>query len=141
MPRKASSERMRFWQELIRRHSLSGLSIARFCEQAGVSQNSFFAWKRRLRTDPSSRLSPSRQRRSAARSSKPKPKKSRALPRSLVPVRLVADLNRHSSPAGTIEVMWPNGVVLRVPPDSSAGTLRDVFGLLTSARDGEASSC
>jgi hypothetical protein len=45
MPRKISDERKRFWGDLIERQRTSGLNIARFCAEAGVSQNSFYVWK------------------------------------------------------------------------------------------------
>ena len=54
MAKKASHEREHFWQDLIERQPVSGLSIAQFCKQTGVSANSFFVWKRRFR--PTHRL-------------------------------------------------------------------------------------
>ena len=36
------------WREIIERQQASGLSAAAFCRQDGVSESSFFAWKRRL---------------------------------------------------------------------------------------------
>ena len=50
MPRKVSDERKRFWRDLIEHQRTSGLNIARFCADAGVSQNSFYVWKKRLLT-------------------------------------------------------------------------------------------
>ena len=50
MAKNGGQERQRFWRNLIGRQPASGLSIARFCKQAGVSANSFFVWKRRLRS-------------------------------------------------------------------------------------------
>jgi hypothetical protein len=50
MAKKASGEREQFWRDLIGRQPSSGLSIASFCDDAGVSANSFFVWKRRLRS-------------------------------------------------------------------------------------------
>jgi transposase-like protein len=142
MAKRASSERTRFWQDLIRRQPTSGLNIARFCEQAGVSQNSFFAWRRRLRTSAGSECDSSRRRRPPASTPKqPRPKDVVTGGRSLVPVRLVADLaNDHASPR-EIEIAWPGGVVLRVPSGCNLDTLRDVFRLLTSAMNGEVPSC
>jgi transposase-like protein len=37
------------WRELIERQERSGSSISAFCRRAGVSQPSFYAWRRRLR--------------------------------------------------------------------------------------------
>ena len=50
MPRKVSDERKRYWRDLVERQRTSGLNIARFCEEAGVSQNAFYVWKKRLLT-------------------------------------------------------------------------------------------
>jgi len=130
MAKKASNERRRFWRELIGRQPTSGLNITQFCKQAGISQNSFYVWKRRLRTGVQST------------GRKPRRKSAALTTRSLVPVRLVADPVKHpASMAGAIEVAWPSGVVLRVPSGCNPDTLRDVFRLLTSALSGEAASC
>ena len=37
------------WREILRRQADSGLSVAAFCRQAGISQPSFYVWRRRLR--------------------------------------------------------------------------------------------
>ena len=130
MAKKASNERRRFWRELIGRQPASGLNITQFCKQAGISQNSFYVWKRRLRSvvrPPDRKLHGQ----SAALRT-----------RSLIPVRLVSDPAESSaSTAGAIEVAWPGGVVLRVPSGCNPDTLRDVFRMLTSALSREAASC
>ena len=40
------------WRERIERHRASGLAIKRFCEQESVSSASFFAWRKRLASEP-----------------------------------------------------------------------------------------
>lgn len=142
MTKKANSERRQFWRELIGRQRTSGLNIARFCEQAGVAQNSFYVWKRRLKSDQSIRDGAIQQGRSIGSTRSKRPKNTATGARSLVSVRLVADPVKHpASTAGAIEVAWPGGVVLRVPSGCNPDTLRDVFHLLTSALSGEAVSC
>lgn len=42
-------EREQFWRDLIVRQQRSGQSIAAFCRTQGVSQPSFFSWRKRLR--------------------------------------------------------------------------------------------
>ncbi len=42
------------WREWIEAHRRSGLSVAAFCAQHGVSTSSFYAWRRRLRARTSS---------------------------------------------------------------------------------------
>ena len=48
MGRSADPERERFWREVVEDQRSSGLSIRAYCEQIGVSQPSFYAWRRRL---------------------------------------------------------------------------------------------
>lgn len=49
-PRRAGQE----WRQIIERQQSSGQSAAAWCRQHGISQASFFAWKRRLGTSGSS---------------------------------------------------------------------------------------
>jgi len=132
MPRKASDERKRYWRDLIDRQPTSGLNIARFCADAGVSQNAFYVWKKRLRT-----TAPARQVTTVRRKHRPK----KAVAKSLVPVRVIPDVSHRLPAAQAIEIAWPNGVALRVPADCDSKTLRDVFGLLVSAMKDETGSC
>ena len=140
MPKKASDERRRFWRDVVEQQKTSGLNIAQFCAQAGVAQNSFYVWKRRLRTIDST-SERSAQRHSTSPHRKRRRKKSAAKSMSLVPVRLVADVDRRPITAGVIEIAWPEGIVLRIPAGCNSDTLRDVFGLLTTAMNGAAPSC
>lgn len=40
------------WRERIERQRVSGLPIRRFCEREGISDASFFAWRKRLASEP-----------------------------------------------------------------------------------------
>lgn len=144
MAKKTNGERERFWQDLIGRQPASGLSVGRFCQQAGVSANSFFVWKRRLRShhgefnrsQPTSRRRLNRPGRSSGRGAH-SPEAS-----PLVPVRLIADaVHRQPPNAGVIEVEWPSGLVLRVPAGCDADVVRDVVKALTPLLVGDAPSC
>ena len=48
MGRRASSERETYWRSVISQQKRSGLSIAAFCRKAGISERSFYSWRRRL---------------------------------------------------------------------------------------------
>ena len=48
----SSQQRRQRWRELITEQSSSDLSIAEFCRQHGVSQASFYQWRKRLETEP-----------------------------------------------------------------------------------------
>ncbi len=48
MAKRRSEEREAFWREQVRTHAASGLSVRRFCEANGLSEASFYAWRRTL---------------------------------------------------------------------------------------------
>src|SRR5262245_16976467 len=127
MPRIVSDERKRFWRDLIERQPTSGLNIARFCADAGVSQNGFYVWKKRL-------LAADREQQVIKPRRKHRRKKAAA--KSLVPVRVIPDVSHRPPTAQAIEIAWPNGVALRIPAGCDSKTLREVFGLLSSAMIG-----
>lgn len=132
MPRRSSDERERYWRDLIERQPTSGLNIARFCSDAGVSQNTFYVWKKRLRiTTRQVRTAPLRRNH----------RRNKAAGKSLVPVRVIPDVVHQPPTAQTIEIAWPNGIALRIPAGCDSETLREVFGLLTSAMNGGIVSC
>ena len=128
MPRNVSDERKRFWRDLVERQPTSGLNIARFCADAGVSQNSFYVWKKQL-------LTTTQQDRAAM--PRRKHQRKRAVVKSLVPVRVIPDLSHQPPTAKAIEIVWPNGIALRVATGCDSKTLREVFGLLSSAMNRE----
>jgi hypothetical protein len=132
MMKGANQERKQYWRDLIERQPTSGLSITRFCAQAGVSENSFYVWKRRLRAMAVKKRPGPR----AFRARKAKAKSS-----ALVPVRLIPDLDLASSPAQPIEVVWPGGLVLRIPTPCDAPTLREVFHLLAATSSSQSPPC
>ena len=132
MPRKVSDERKRFWRDLVERQQTSGVNIARFCADSGVSQNAFYVWKKRL-------LPTTQQDRAAILRRKHRRKK--AVTKSLIPVRVIPNGSHQPPTAQAIEIAWPNGIALRVAPGCDSQTLREVFGLLSSAVNGEIVSC
>jgi len=42
------TQRAKAWREIIRRQQSSGLSIAQFCRQEGLTQVSFYNWRKKL---------------------------------------------------------------------------------------------
>jgi transposase-like protein len=44
------------WQQLISEHKQSGLSVKVFCEERGVSEPSFYTWRKRLVEDQPTRF-------------------------------------------------------------------------------------
>ena len=99
-----SSERARYWREVIRDQAASGLSISAFCRERGVSPASFFDWRRKL---------------AAGGGEKVPADKFRAIelpPLSMTPT--------------CIEVMLLNGLRVLVPSRFDAEALRDLLDVL-----------
>lgn len=48
------AERRQVWAARLARYRSSGLSVVRFCEQEGVSTNTFYYWAKRLAANPAS---------------------------------------------------------------------------------------
>ena len=49
MAGRKSAEKALHWQEILRRQAESGFSIREFCTMEGLSEPSFYAWRKRLR--------------------------------------------------------------------------------------------
>ena len=49
MARKKSLEKEKHWREIFQRQASSGLSVRGFCAGEGMSEPSFYAWRKRLR--------------------------------------------------------------------------------------------
>lgn len=84
----------RQWAERVERFRRSGQTVAQFCAAEGVSEPSFYVWKRTL---------------AAGTPATPLP--------ALVPIRLTP------SPAAVIELALPGGAVVRFPADIRADLL------------------
>ena len=48
MAMRRSGEREAFWRGEVARQSASGLSVRRFCQERGLGEPSFYAWRRTL---------------------------------------------------------------------------------------------
>lgn len=49
MAMRRSGERAAFWREQVREQAAGGLTVRRFCQARGLSEPSFYAWRRTLR--------------------------------------------------------------------------------------------
>ena len=93
-----------FWLDLITRWKTSGQSVAAFCAARGVSQASFYTWRKRL----------------VARGKAPTA--SDPSPPSFAAVRVV--------PGIPVEVVLPTGVVVRVLAGSDPGAVSRLVAAL-----------
>jgi transposase-like protein len=96
-----SPERERFWREAVAGHKKSGLSVRAFCAQRGVSEPSFYAWRRELSQRDRAAMTPAA---------------------TFVPVQVVAD--------AVVEVVLLSGVVVRVPPATDASAVARLVAAL-----------
>jgi hypothetical protein len=93
----------REWRRRVREWRTSGLSVRAYCEQVGISEPNFYAWRREL------------DRRAAETS-------------AFVPVRIVE--NQGSSKNGHLEIILAGGRSVRVAPGFDAATLRQLLAVL-----------
>jgi transposase-like protein len=128
MARIDSAERRRFWQDLFAKRAALGLSVAQVCQDAGVSQATFYAWRKRLQSS---------RRTSAAAGSR------RGLTKTLsplVPVRIVSD-RADADRTPTLVVELPGAVRVQIPPGCDASTIQAVLQAASSLRHGGPSLC
>jgi hypothetical protein len=92
------------WRQRIRAWQGSGLTIGAFCARRGLSQPSFYAWRREL------------QRRDAEQP-------------AFVPIRLRAD-DLPAAAAQTLEVILDSGRRIRVAPGFDVATLWQLLAVL-----------
>jgi hypothetical protein len=100
-PRDARKEQQ--WRGWIERWRGSGLSVRAFCARHGLSQPSFYAWRRELQRRPTPVA-------------------------AFVPVRVVGE--GLPPGAGSLDVLLAGGRTVRVPPGFDAATLRRLIAVL-----------
>lgn len=102
------------WWEILKRHAGSGLSIREFCATEGVSQPSFYAWRKKFRERKNNDSRPRGARR---------PKDAADRGRMFVPVELLGA-------AQTLEIVHPLGYRVQVGGEVSPVALRQVIEVL-----------
>ena len=119
-----------FWRRLLRQWQRSGQGVRSFCRQHGLSEPSFYAWRRTIqqrdrqaqpKSPPGRRPRASDPRQGAAAPGRPG-----AGQPAFVPVSIAA-----APPA--LEVVLRDGRTVRVPPDFDAATLRQLLAVLAEA--------
>ena len=100
-PRRSEGKEQ-FWRRVVNGHSKSQQSVREWCNRHGISEPSFYAWRREL----------------AKRDAVPSEP-------ALVPVTI-------RSLATPIEIAWPGGVLVRVSPGCDLQLLRQTLQALRS---------
>lgn len=110
MASKAESlEKAEHWRGVLARQAASGLSAAEFCRRDGISNCQFFYWKKRLSRPPGSRA-------------------------PQVPAPAFQEVRLADGFGQTAELVFPNGLVLRFPPDVAAEHLARLVEAIGGAR-------
>jgi transposase len=100
-----------FWRQALARHRAGGLSIRAFCEREGLSEGSYYQWRREL----------ARRDRSQRQALRPR--------RAFVPVRIIPDADRKHR-RGLIEIVLAGGRRIRVSEGFARQTLAEVVAVL-----------
>jgi len=126
MAKRKNEEKERYWRAVLQRQTRSGVSIAKFCRSEGVSEPSFYSWKRALGGNKAKakKRESSRTGRVAARISEASP--------SFVPVQITEERR-----PVTIQVVWPNGLSVQVPAECDPAEVQAVLQMVDGlARQG-----
>lgn len=119
-------QKERHWRRHVAAWRRSGGSVRAYCESEGLSEPSFYAWRRLLsERDPRGAVRPKRG--ADVRTTRGSRAADAAAVSPFVPVRLVAE-----TPTGTsaVEVVLRGGRVVRVAAGFAAKTLREVVAAL-----------
>lgn len=103
--------KLRFWKDAVARQGASGLSVREFCTQRGLSEPSFYAWRRVVRELPPDESDATG--------------KSKCGATDFAPITL-ADLPS----ANDVEIVLPGGVTVRVGRGCDAETLQMALAVL-----------
>src|SRR5437868_2754356 len=106
---RGREDKERYWRRLVREWERSGLTVRAFCEEQGVSEPSFYAWRRTLQDRT-------------------------ATAPNFVPVRVTAEPAMDRRP-GDVELVLADGRLLRLGPGFDAATLQRLLAVL---REGQA---
>src|SRR5262245_37506763 len=104
MARRGDPRREQMWRELIAAWGESGEAVREFCRQRRIAEPRFYAWRRTLQEQQQPQGQPAPM---------------------LVPVRVVAN--------GTLEVVLPTGLIVRVPAGADADAAAQLVAALRAA--------
>ncbi len=109
--KKADTDQRQFWQMVLETFKSSGLSVRQFCKQEGLSEPSFYSWRKRL----------SEHEPSAAQKVPPQPEP--FIQVSMPPVK-----------SGVLELVLASGHTLRIPSDIDREFLTGVLSCVRQAK-------
>lgn len=126
-----------YWRELVAKHRASDLSVREFCANAGVAENSFYAWRRELAlrdAEAANGAVECEQEQEKLETARQQPKRKPSARASNAAAFVPVTLSNLPS-ASAVEIALPSGVTLRVAAGCDEATLHTVLSAL------ETSSC
>jgi len=114
MARRNTGEAELRWREILKRHAGSGLSVREFCRTEGISQPSFYAWRRKFRERKNDGSHPRGARR---------PKDVADQERMFVPLELLGGVQ-------SLEIIHPFGYRVQIGGEVNPVSLRQVIQVL-----------
>ena len=118
---RRSVEKEAYWRGHVERQSGSGVSIRKYCRENGVSEPSFYLWRRELRKRDLERGVDDRREHEGS---------SDVVPAGLVAVDVVASDSASTDRTAMLEIDVSGGVVIRLREDAAADTLERVLGVV-----------
>jgi len=104
---KSNKERRQFWQMVIETWQDSGMSVNKFCKAEGLSEGTFYNWRKRLSGRHSQRK-----------------EQSRSSPSAFIEVAMP------KSHQAALELLLSSGNTLRISSEADNKTLRNVITVL-----------
>lgn len=110
--KERSSSKERFWRRMVRQWRSSGLSVRAFCAEQGLSEPSFYAWRRTLAERDAATV--------------------RFVPLTVTPAP--RSVSADDGSAGALELVLEAGRRLRIGPGFDGPTLARLLALLEEGR-------
>ncbi|MFC1637068.1 transposase [Planctomycetota bacterium] len=107
---KSNKERRQFWQMVIETWQDSGMSVNKFCKAEGLSEGTFYSWRKRLSGRNAQRKEP-------------------ADPRPSAFIEVAIPKSRHAP----LELVLSSGHTLRIRSTADNKTLSNVISVLRQA--------
>ena len=107
---KSNNERRQFWQMVIETWQDSGMSVSKFCKAEGLSEGTFYNWRKKLSGDHSPRNKP-------------------AVPSPSTFIEVAMPKSDHAA----LELVLSSGHTLRIGSTADNKTLSNVISVLCQA--------